>query len=178
VGKWLLRWAGTSLVMAGAIASACAQFQWPPELSAPPAQMEPAAPVKSEPVPTVEPPTTSSIHSAMKPSIPAGPTVIGKWKGEVTQIGSKTPYKLQLTVSSAGGETKYPDLHCAGKLIRTGASKSYAFFIEIVTEGAGSKGGRCPDGTITMARSGEKLALLWFGNVEGNMIIAYGTLSK
>jgi hypothetical protein len=62
--------------------------------------------------------------------------------------------------------------------IRTGASKSNAFFIEIVTEGASTKGGSCPDGTITMARSGEKLALPWFGNVERNMIIAYGTLSK
>jgi len=104
--------------------------------------------------------------------------VIGKWRGELTQIGSKTPYKLQLAVSPMGGETKYPDLNCAGKLIRIGASKSYAFFIEVITQGASSKGGNCPDGTITVARSGDKLALSWFGTVDGNIIIAYGTLSK
>jgi hypothetical protein len=168
MGKRLLRSGGiSSIVMASAIASASAQFQWPPELTAPPAQTERA-----------EPPTTSSIPQAKKFSVPAGPTVIGKWKGELTQIGSKTPYKLQLAVSPMGGETKYPDLHCTGKLIRIGASKSYAFFIEVVTEGASTKGGNCPDGTITMARSGDKLALSWFGNIDGNMIIAYGTLSK
>lgn len=77
-----------------------------------------------------------------------------------------------------GGQTQYPDLQCTGKLTRVGASKSYVFFIEVITKGAADKGGRCPDGTITLARSGEKLALLWFGNVQSNMVIAYGTLSK
>ena len=171
MGKWLLHRGGiSSIVMASAIASASAQFQWPPD-SAPPAQMDPVRPA--------EPSTTSSIPQGKKLSVPAGPTAIGKWKkGELTQIGSNTPYKLQLAVSPTVGETKYPDLHCTGKLIRIGASKSYAFFIEVVTQGASTKGGNCPDGTITMARSGDKLALSWFGAVDGNMIIAYGTLSK
>jgi hypothetical protein len=171
MGKWLpflVSGSISSVVMASAIASASAQFQWPPD--APPAQTEPARPA--------EPLTTSRIPQAKKPSVPSGPTLIGKWNGELTQIGSKTPYKLQLAVSSTGGETKYPELHCSGKLIRIGASKSYAFFIEVITEGASTKGGSCPDGTITMARSGDKLALSWFGNIDGNMIIAYGTLSK
>ena len=86
MGKWLLRWVGTSLVMAGAIVSACAQFQWPPELlaaPAPPIKRSRQHQLKSEPLPTVEPPTTSSIPPAMKPSIPAGPTVIGKMEGGV-----------------------------------------------------------------------------------------------
>ena len=96
----------------------------------------------------------------------------------MTQIGSKTPYKLDLAISPTGAETKYPDLNCTGKLTRIVASKSYVFFIEIITKGASNKGGRCPDGTITMARSGEKLAMLWFGNIEGDTVIAYGTLSK
>jgi hypothetical protein len=171
MGKWLLHRGGiSSIVMASAIASASAQFQWPPDLSAPPAQVEPVRPA--------EPSTPSGIPQAKKLSVPAGPAVIGKWKGELTQIGSNAPYKLQLSVSPTGGETKYPDLHCTGKLIRIGASKSYAFFIEVVTQGASTKGGNCPDGTITMARSGDKLALSWFGAVDGNMIIAYGTLSK
>ena len=37
---------------------------------------------------------------------------------------------------------------------------------------------RCPDGTITVARAGNDLALFWFGSIEANMIVAYGTLSK
>jgi hypothetical protein len=152
MGKWLpfLFRDGISLiVMASATASARAQFQWPPD--APPAQTEPARPA--------EPLNTSSIPQAKKPQVAAGPTLNGKWRGELTQIGSNVPSKLQLAVSPTGGETKYPDLHCSGKLIRIGASKSYAFFIEVITEGASTKGGSCPDGTITMARSGDKLAL-------------------
>jgi hypothetical protein len=171
MGKWLAflyRGGISSIVMASATASARAQFQWPPD--APPAQTEPARPA--------EPLNTSGISKAKKPPVPAGPNLNGKWKGEVTQIGSKAPYKLQLAISPTGGETTYPDLHCSGKLIRIGASKSYAFFIEVITEGASTKGGSCPDGTITMARSGDKLALSWFGDIDGNMIVAYGTLSK
>jgi hypothetical protein len=52
------------------------------------------------------------------------------------------------------------------------------FFVEIITKGAVDKGGRCPDGTITVARAGNDLALFWFGSIEANTIVAYGTLSK
>ena len=55
---------------------------------------------------------------------------------------------------------------------------SYVFFVEIITKGAVDKGGRCPDGTITVARAGNDLALFWFGSIEANTIVAYGTLSK
>ena len=40
------------------------------------------------------------------------------------------------------------------------------------------KGGRCPDGTITVARQGDTLVLTWFGSIQGKPIVAYGTLSK
>src|SRR5262249_13502785 len=32
-----------------------------------------------------------------------------------------------------------------------------------------------PDGTITVARAGNDLALFWFGSIEANTIVAYGT---
>jgi hypothetical protein len=170
MGKWFPCWAVASiLILTGAAAPASAQFQWPPELS---------APTVGQPEPAAQPPTTPSISPAKKPPTPTGPAVVGYWKGELTQIGSKSPYKVEVAISPMEGETKYPDLHCAGKLIRIGASKSYAFFIEVITEGGSTKGGNCPDGTLTMTRSGAKLALLWFGDIEGSMIIAYGTLSK
>jgi hypothetical protein len=44
--------------------------------------------------------------------------------------------------------------------------------------GQAEKGGRCPDGTITVARQGDNLALSWFGSVQGTTVVAYGTLSK
>jgi hypothetical protein len=150
------------LAISQAIVPATAQFPWPSELSAPTPETQPG-------------PGTSKDKPAATPS---GPSVAGNWRGELTQVGGRTPYKIEVVVSAKGGETRYPDLDCAGKLIRVGASKSYAFLIEVITKGAANKGGRCPDGTITLARAGDDLALLWFGSVDANMIIAYGTLSK
>jgi hypothetical protein len=159
------------LALAAAVAPLRAQFSWPYD---PPARSEqgepPAPPPQSHPTPGS--PTGKSAPAA------SGPAIAGKWNGQLTQIGGRMPYKVELAISATSAETKYPDLDCAGKLIRVGASKSYVFFIEVITKGAASKGGRCPDGTVTVARSGSKLALLWFGNIDGDTIIAYGTLSK
>jgi hypothetical protein len=113
-----------------------------------------------------------------KGAAPAGPNITGNWIGELTQVGSQAPYKFELAVNAKGAETKYPDLDCIGKLTRVGTSKSYAFFIEIITKGHVDKGGRCPDGTITVARQGNELTLGWFGAVQGDTIVAYGTLKK
>src|SRR5260370_1222086 len=61
---------------------------------------------------------------------------------------------------------------------RVAAWKCYAVIIDISRKGAASKGGRCPDGTIPLARAADNLALLWFGSIDANTIIAYGTLAK
>jgi hypothetical protein len=37
---------------------------------------------------------------------------------------------------------------------------------------------RCPDGTVTVARQGDKLALRWFGSIQDDVVVAYGTLSR
>jgi hypothetical protein len=108
----------------------------------------------------------------------AGPTINGNWAGELTQVGSQTPYKFEVTISAKGAEAKYPDLDCIGKLTRVGSSKAYVFFVEAITKGSAEKGGRCPDGTMTMARQGDNLALGWFGSVQGTTVVAYGTLKK
>ena len=109
---------------------------------------------------------------------PAGPTITGNWSGQLNQVGSQTPYKFELSVTAKGAETKYPDLDCIGKLTRVGQSKSYVFFVEVITKGQADKGGRCPDGTITVARQGDDLALGWFGSIQGSTVVAYGTLKK
>ena len=114
-----------------------------------------------------------------KRTVPApGPSINGSWSGELTQVGSTAPYRFELSINAKGAETKYPDLACARKLTRVGSSKSYTFFVEVITKGQVDRGGRCPDGTITVARQGDDLTLGWFGSVQGNTIIAYGTLKK
>jgi len=128
-----------------------------------------------------EPPDNAATPDAPKgkknvPAARVGPDVNGTWSGELTQVGSTTPYKFEIGVTRL--ETKYPDLDCAGKLTRIGQSKSYVFFVEVITKGQVDKGGRCPDGTITVARSADKLAVGWFGSVKENTIVAYGTLAK
>src|SRR5258706_5629769 len=106
----------------------------------------------------------------------ASPSINGNWSGQLTQVGSQTPYKFELAISAKGAETKYPDLDCTGKLTRVGSSTSYVFYAEAITKGQAEKGGRCPDGTITVARQGNDLALGWFGSVQGTTVVAYGTL--
>ena len=108
----------------------------------------------------------------------ASPTINGNWAGELTQVGSQTPYKFEIAISARGAEAKYPDLDCIGKLTRVGSSKTYVFFVEVITKGSADKGGRCPDGTMTVARQGDNLALGWFGSVQGTTVVAYGTLKK
>ena len=108
----------------------------------------------------------------------AGPSINGNWSGQLTQVGSQTPYKFELAINARGAETKYPDLDCTGKLTRVGSSKSYVFYVEVITKGAADKGGRCPDGTVTLARQGDDLTVGWFGAVQGTTVVAYGTLKK
>ena len=80
-----------------------------------------------------------------------------------TQVGSPTPYKFELTINAKGaGRNEISDLDCIGKLTRSGSSKTCTFFVEVITKGSADKGGRCPDGTMTLARQGDNLALGWF----------------
>ncbi len=147
--------AAVVLVMVAAVAPATAQF--PPT------------------------PADAPAHAAKgkkKGAAAAGPTVNGNWSGELTQVGQPNPYKFEIDITGRGAETKYPDLDCTGKLTRVGSSKSYVFFVEVITKGAADKGGRCPDGTITVSRQGDDLALGWFGSVQGTTVVAYGTLKK
>jgi hypothetical protein len=108
----------------------------------------------------------------------AGPNVAGTWVGQLIQVGSQNPYKFEIAITARGGDTKYPDLDCTGKLTRVGSSKSYLFFVEVITKGQADKGGRCPDGTITVGRMGNDLAVGWFGSIQDSVVVAYGNLKK
>jgi hypothetical protein len=141
-----------------------------PDFGPPPA---PPAPERRAAPPAAEQRAASPVARAS-----GGPAVTGTWSGPVTQVGSKAKYSVVLTLTAAGGETTYPEVPCAGKLTRIGASKSYVFFIEVITQGQREKGGRCPDGTITVGRSGENLVWAWFGSVDDEPVLAYGVLTR
>jgi hypothetical protein len=128
--------------------------------------------------PVADDPEVAGKGKKKKAVIPAGPDITGNWAGDLTQIGSPTPYKFEISITGRGVETKYPDLDCVGKLTRVGSSKSYVFFVEVITKGQAEKGGRCPDGTITVARAADKLAVGWFGSIQETTVVAYGTLAK
>jgi len=42
----------------------------------------------------------------------AGPSINGSWSGELTQVGSQTPYRFELAINAGKAETRYPDLDC------------------------------------------------------------------
>ncbi len=151
----------TVSTVAGAIVPAAAQW--------------PSSPAPPQTSPQNTPPV---VGTPAKQATPSGPGIVGNWSGKLTQIEGKTPYEVELSITAKGAETKYPSLDCVGKLRRVGQSKSYVFFVEIITKGQADKGGRCPDGTITVARQGDGLALSWFGSIQGSTVVAYGTLSK
>jgi len=150
-------------VLAASIIGADAQPYPPPAPPSDWAQPAPPAPQK----PTAPPPARLS----------AGPAVAGTWTGPVTQVGGTSKYSVVMSLTATGGQSSYPELNCIGKLTRIGASRSYAFFIEVIVQGQREKGGRCPDGTITVTRTGDNLAWEWFGNVDGDIVLAYGTLT-
>ena len=51
-----------------------------------------------------------------------------------------------------------------------GTTIQYVFFIKIITEAQAQKGGRRPDGTITVARQCDSLALTSFGSIQGKTL--------
>src|SRR5262245_44658101 len=152
--------AALALTLLLALAPALAQVPPPPSIAAPPEDTPPP------------------VGKPKKKATPSEPTITGTWIGQLTQVGSDAPQQFELAISARGAETRYPDLDCVGKLTRIGSSKSYVFFVETITKGQADKGGHCPDGTVTVARQGDKLALRWFGSIKDHVVVVYGTLSR
>lgn len=103
--------------------------------------------------------------------------VIGAWTGAVTQPGAK-PYSIVMMLQASGGETDYPDLQCGGKLTRAGSAGGYTFFLETITRGRLDQGGRCIDGSITVAMAGAQLAWGWVGTHNGQTLVAHASLKR
>jgi len=181
INSALRNWTVTLIAtMAASIMCASAQHlaqegvggRWPDQ---PPARIR-VPPATAQQTPPAAEPSKTAPPAARRPA-PA-PDIAGTWSGTVTQVGSQSKYTVVLTITAKGAETDYPELGCGGKLRRMGASPSYVFFVEVITRGQADKGGRCPDGTITVARAGDNLGWTWFGSVQGELIVAVSTLAR
>ena len=106
------------------------------------------------------------------------PAMAGTWSGTVIQVQRSIEYTVALEITSRDVRISYPELHCGGRLVQVGVSGDYSFFVETVTRGPTDESGRCTSGTISVARAGANLAWGWFGLVKGEIVVAYGMLSR
>jgi len=110
----------------------------------------------------------------------APPDNTGNWTGKASQVGRSGTYTVTLTISKKGAESSYPDQKCSGKLTRAGGSGDYTFYTETITTGgidpATKKG--CPNGSITILRSGDTLIYGWIGAYGNKPIVVWATLTK
>jgi hypothetical protein len=104
--------------------------------------------------------------------------ITGVWSGTVVQNIGASNYSVTMTIGDTTAETDYPELKCGGKLTRVGAAGDYVFYIETITRGRQDSGGRCIDGTITIAPANEKLAWGWFGSYGGKSFVASSLLTR
>ena len=127
------------------------------------------------------PPRLNSARPAPAPSASAaGPSFTGVWSGDVVQPGRPGSYPVTLTINTKGVTTNYPDGPCAGTLKRVGSSGDYVFYSEVISKGRfdqvkAPEG--CIDGTVTLAKAGDKLIFRWFG-FHDDAIGAVGVLSQ
>ena len=160
------------------VAVCFAVFAGPAVLAAPASQPDASQPVAAQP--DVAPPKAAPPKAA--PPKAAKPKVAdwtGTWSGPVTQVGRAKSFAIEVTLASKTGTTNYPDEHCKGKLVRTGTSGDYAFFIETITEGKldpASKRG-CLDGSLTLLKSPGGVVMSWMAANDGKAIVAYGSLA-
>jgi len=122
------------------------------------------------------PPANQS--APLAPSVHLPSAIEGFWSGTVIQIQRSIEYVVSVQVTARGAQINYPGLNCGGNLRRIGASAEYVFYVEMVTRGPVHADGLCSNGTITMARAGDKLAWAWFGLVKGGIVTADGLLTR
>jgi hypothetical protein len=100
----------------------------------------------------------------------------GTWIGKLEQNVGSSGYDLVLILGEEGGKSHYPALDCGGTWTRVGASGDHIFFVERIAYGRLDQGGRCVDGTFTVAVADGSLAVGWFGVHQGKALVAWGLL--
>jgi hypothetical protein len=102
----------------------------------------------------------------------------GTWVGTLDQNVGSSGYSMVLSLTQQSGQSDYPGLNCGGTWTRVGATGEYTFFAERITHGRIDQGGRCLDGTLTVAIEGSSLAVGWFGTHRGKPLVAWGLLQR
>ena len=112
------------------------------------------------------------------PAFAGGPSISGKWGGEMRQIDPEreSKYPIMLSLSGAKGATTYPTLKCSGAWARVGETKDgYVIYKETVTS---EPGAACVDGVFTVRADAGKLIVGWFGASEGAPSLASAVLTR
>src|SRR5579864_6162926 len=122
------------------------------------------------------PPVTE--RTPLPPSARLPPAIAGSWSGTIIYVQQSVEYDVSLEITSQGAQINYPGLNCGGTLRRIGASADYVFYVQRITRGPVAESGLCSDGTMTVARTGDKLAWTWFALVKGNIATAQGVLTR
>jgi hypothetical protein len=137
-----------------------------------PASTAPAT--ATPPTPQATPATPQAIPAPVAKTNGAPASVLGKWSGPVTQVGSDDGYWVNLTLTATGGTSYYPELSCGGTLKKVGESNGYTFYAETITTNRDS----CMDGSITVSRIKGGLGWNWFGAKDENIYVAYSSLAE
>ena len=104
------------------------------------------------------------------------PRLEGTWTGTLDQNVGSSGYNMVLTLTQQSGQSDYPGLNCGGTWTRVGAMGEYIFFVERITRGRVDQGGRCLDGTFTVAPAGGSLAVNWFSSYRGKPHVGWALL--
>lgn len=102
----------------------------------------------------------------------------GAWTGTVMQNAGTTNYTVIMTITASGAQTDYPELKCGGSLKQAGAANGYVFYVETITRGGKSTGGRCIDGTVTVASNGNGMSWGWVGTYGGKVYVGWSDLVR
>ena len=105
-------------------------------------------------------------------------TMVGTWTGNVQQNSGDWQFTVIMSVTADGGETEYPEIDCGGTLQRVGSANGYVFFTETITRGRVEAGGKCVDGTLTIASNGQGLSWGWIGTYGGKVLVAWSDLVR
>ena len=105
-------------------------------------------------------------------------SIVGAWTGNVQQNSGNWQFTVIMSVTANGGETSYPEIDCDGTLKRIGSANGYVFFTETITRGSVETGGKCVDGTLTIASNGAGLSWGWVGTYGGKVLVAWSDLVR
>jgi hypothetical protein len=135
-----------------------------------------------QPPPARQDPATANKPAVARPATAKGPAMDGIWSGMLTQVagggatqgGSESKYAVELTINGEGSRVQ---LSRAGMPRKIKTNRHIAELRIFCGSNHPWSRCRCPDGSVTLTRSGENLGVEWFGIFifKDELILASGT---